>query len=71
LLSVKHLHPGVVKQSRHVHIERRLQELGYALPAVADLKGNYRTSVRTGNYIFTGKSFIPTALHFILILNTI
>uniref|UniRef100_K3WLZ8 Endoribonuclease L-PSP/chorismate mutase-like domain-containing protein n=1 Tax=Globisporangium ultimum (strain ATCC 200006 / CBS 805.95 / DAOM BR144) TaxID=431595 RepID=K3WLZ8_GLOUD len=38
---------------RHVHIERRLAELGYVLPQVAEPKGNYRTAVRTGNYIFT------------------
>jgi hypothetical protein len=40
---------------RNVHIERKLEELGYVLPAVAEPKGNYRTCVRSGNYIFTGK----------------
>lgn len=40
--------------ARGVHIERRLAELGYVLPQVAEPKGNYRTAVRTGNYIFTG-----------------
>lgn len=40
--------------TRNVHIERRLAELGYVLPTVAEPKGNYRTAVRTGNYIFTG-----------------
>lgn len=39
---------------RSVHIERKLQELGYTLPSVAEPKGNYRTCVRSGNYVFTG-----------------
>lgn len=42
---------------RHVHIERKLEQLGYVLPAVAEPKGNYRTCVRSGNYIFTGESW--------------
>uniref|UniRef100_H3HDE8 Endoribonuclease L-PSP/chorismate mutase-like domain-containing protein n=2 Tax=Phytophthora ramorum TaxID=164328 RepID=H3HDE8_PHYRM len=37
---------------RNVHIERKLEELGYTLPAVADPKGNYRTSVRSGNTLY-------------------
>ncbi|TDH67156.1 hypothetical protein CCR75_009713 [Bremia lactucae] len=37
---------------RNVHIERKIKELGYTLPAVAEPKGNYRTSVRSGNTIF-------------------
>lgn len=39
---------------RNVHIERKIEGLGYVLPAVAEPKGNYRTCVRSGNYIFTG-----------------
>lgn len=39
---------------RRVHIERKLQELGYTLPSVAEPKGNYRTCVRSGSYVFTG-----------------
>ena len=38
--------------ARSVHVERKLQELGYTLPAVAEPKGNYRTSVRSGNTIY-------------------
>ncbi|ETP49338.1 hypothetical protein F442_05119 [Phytophthora nicotianae P10297] len=37
---------------RNVHIERKIEELGYTLPAVAEHKGNYRTSVRSGNTIY-------------------
>ncbi|KAG3219153.1 hypothetical protein PC129_g10047 [Phytophthora cactorum] len=37
---------------RNVHIERKIEELGYTLPAVAEPKGNYRTSVRSGNTIY-------------------
>ncbi|KAG7386231.1 hypothetical protein PHYPSEUDO_000552 [Phytophthora pseudosyringae] len=37
---------------RNVHVERKIQELGYTLPAVAEPKGNYRTSVRSGNTIY-------------------
>ncbi|RLN58151.1 hypothetical protein BBJ29_005986 [Phytophthora kernoviae] len=37
---------------RNVHIERKLEELGYVLPEVASPKGNYRTSVRSGNTIY-------------------
>ncbi|ETL98094.1 hypothetical protein L917_04769 [Phytophthora nicotianae] len=37
---------------RNVHIERKIEELGYSLPAVAEPKGNYRTSVRSGNTIY-------------------
>jgi hypothetical protein len=48
---------------RHVHIERRLAELGYVLPQVAEPKGNYRTAVRTGNYIFTGAFGSPAFAH--------
>ncbi|KAE9036288.1 hypothetical protein PR003_g9480 [Phytophthora rubi] len=38
--------------TRSVHIERKLEQLGYTLPAVAEPKGNYRTSVRSGNTIY-------------------
>ncbi|POM62375.1 Endoribonuclease L-PSP [Phytophthora palmivora] len=37
---------------RNVHIERKIEEIGYTLPAVAEPKGNYRTSVRSGNTIY-------------------
>ncbi|OWY96685.1 Endoribonuclease L-PSP [Phytophthora megakarya] len=37
---------------RNVHIERKIEELGYTLPAVAEPKGNYRTCVRSGNTIY-------------------
>ncbi|EEY61980.1 endoribonuclease L-PSP, putative [Phytophthora infestans T30-4] len=37
---------------RNVHIERKIEELGYTLPNVAEPKGNYRTSVRSGNTIY-------------------
>ncbi|KAF4036372.1 YjgF/chorismate mutase-like putative endoribonuclease [Phytophthora infestans] len=37
---------------RNVHIERKIEELGYTLPTVAEPKGNYRTSVRSGNTIY-------------------
>jgi enamine deaminase RidA (YjgF/YER057c/UK114 family) len=37
---------------RSVHIERKLEELGYTLPAVAEPKGNYRTAVRSGNTLY-------------------
>jgi enamine deaminase RidA (YjgF/YER057c/UK114 family) len=46
-------HYGGSGAIRNVHIERKLQELGYTLPEVAAPKGNYRTCVRSGNYIFT------------------
>lgn len=48
------LKPAVAAARRSVHIERKLEQLGYVLPAVAEPKGNYRTCVRSGNYIFTG-----------------
>lgn len=51
---VKNRQAVAVASKRSVHIERRLAELGYVLPQVAEPKGNYRTAVRTGNYIFTG-----------------
>ena len=40
------------KAVRNVHVERKLEELGYTLPAMAEPKGNYRTSVRSGNTIY-------------------
>lgn len=52
--SLRHLIRSPRAASRSVHIERRLAELGYVLPQVAEPKGNYRTAVRTGSYIFTG-----------------
>ncbi|CEG40915.1 Endoribonuclease L-PSP/chorismate mutase-like [Plasmopara halstedii] len=42
----------VMSAVRNVHIERKIEELGYTLPAVAEPKGNYRTSVRSGNTIY-------------------
>uniref|UniRef100_A0AAV1UCT1 Endoribonuclease L-PSP/chorismate mutase-like domain-containing protein n=1 Tax=Peronospora matthiolae TaxID=2874970 RepID=A0AAV1UCT1_9STRA len=42
----------LAKAVRNVHVERKLEELGYTLPAVAKPKGNYRTSVRSGNTIY-------------------
>lgn len=51
---VKNRQAANVATKRSVHIERRLAELGYVLPQVAEPKGNYRTAVRTGNFIFTG-----------------
>ncbi|GLD99248.1 hypothetical protein PINS_up007966 [Pythium insidiosum] len=53
MLSLQRVIPRIATASRGVHIERRIKELGYALPAVAEPKGNYRTCVRSGNYIFT------------------
>lgn len=58
---VKNRQAVAVATKRSVHIERRLAELGYVLPQVAEPKGNYRTAVRTGNYIFTGASGVVTS----------
>ncbi|KAG1709069.1 hypothetical protein DVH05_022700 [Phytophthora capsici] len=44
--------PRVASAVRNVHIERKIEELGYTLPAVAEPKGNYRTAVRSGNTIY-------------------
>lgn len=44
--------PALSKAVRGVHIERKLEELGYVLPTVAEPKGNYRTAVRSGNTIY-------------------
>ncbi|RLN32726.1 hypothetical protein BBJ28_00001961 [Nothophytophthora sp. Chile5] len=44
--------PRCLAAARSVHIERKLEELGYTLPAVATPKGNYRTAVRSGNTFY-------------------
>lgn len=38
---------------RRMHTERKLKELGYNLPPLSAPKGNYRSAVRTGHYIYT------------------
>lgn len=42
-----------------VHTEKKIQELGYVLPPLAEPKGNYRPCVRTGNFIYTA-GHLPT-----------
>jgi enamine deaminase RidA (YjgF/YER057c/UK114 family) len=46
--------------ARSVHVEARLAELGYKLPAVSAPKGSYVLCVRSGNLVFTA-GHLPVA----------